>query len=351
MKVKNFKFTEISIDKRIKNFEKCIEYLKLVDIDYKKYLPKKPIHKVEFELTETNVDFANCVRRFLLDEINVFSMNVDEESIITDDKFILSDLLKKNIELIPFQQELTDNEYKKLKMSIDITNTTEDIITVYSRDISVNLEGKELDNEKYFSTNIPLINLRSNTKLAVNVINITSGYGKQDAGKFSLLSNLSYEIMDVKPLDETKFNKSGNSSLVSNPKHFKLSYKTHRNIKPKNVMILCCEHITKRMNTILQELNKMNNKILVYFSDLIELETKDQIKLYHFKNEYWSIANIISRYCYINYTDIKFVCSCIIHPSIEESIVKINHPESNDMMINSVKKIIADVELLKKTFN
>jgi DNA-directed RNA polymerase subunit L len=350
MKVKNVKVTEINFDNKIKNFEKCVEYIKLIDPDYKKFLPKKPIHKVEFELTDTNVDFANCIRRFLLDEINVFSMNVDDNSIITDDKFILSDVLKKNIEMIPFQQELTENECKKLKMTIDITNTSEDIITVYTGDININLEGKELDNEKYFSTNIPLINLRSNTKLSVDVINIVNGYAKQDAGKFCLLSNLSYEIMDVKPLEETKFNKSGSSSLISNPKHFKISYKTHRNIKSKKVMILCCDQIIERMNEILKELNAMNNKMVVHFSDLIELETKDQIKLYHFKNEFWSISNIIARYCYINYTGIKFVCSSIIHPSIEESIVKINHPEANDMMINSVKSIISDISVVKKNF-
>jgi DNA-directed RNA polymerase subunit L len=115
-------------------------------------------------------------------------------------------------------------------------------------------------------------------------------------------------------------------------------------------MHICCDLLIKRFNDILTELANIKNTTVSHFSDLIELETKGDIKFYHFKHEYWTIANIIARYCYNEYKDIKFVCACIIHPSIEESIVKIRHPDSIKLLTESIKKIIVDMSILKKAF-
>ena len=69
-------------------------------------------------------------------------------------------------------------------------------------------KGKPVNTEQYFSMNIPIIKIRPNKSLEVTKINIVSGCGKQDSGKFGLLSNLSYEILDVIPFDESKFSKN-----------------------------------------------------------------------------------------------------------------------------------------------
>ena len=352
IKIKNVKIEEITYDnKHFKDFDKCVEYLKLIDSDYKKYLPSKPQHYVQFEITETVSDFANCIRRFLLDEIVVYSMHIDEIDIVTNDKFILSDVLKKNIELIPFQQKMTDDESTDLLLTLLVENNTDDIMTVYSRHLVItDKKNKKLDSEKYFSMNIPLMQLRTNTSLEVKDITIVKGCGKKDAGKFCLLANLSYEIMDVMPVEENKYETKGQSSLNSEPAHFKISYKTHRNIDPKKVMTLCCDGIIDRLTSIQKELSNITNETIVHFSDLIDVESKGDVKLFHFKGEYWTIANIIARYCYLEFKEIKFVCSCIIHPSTEESIVKIRHGESVKILNAAIKHILADMTIVRKAF-
>jgi len=350
VKIKNVKIDEITFNKKqFKDFDKCVEYIKLIDPNYKKYLPTKPQHHVQFEITDTVSDFANCIRRFLLDEISVYSMDVNENNITTNDKFILGDVLKKRIELIPFQQMLP--ELNELKISLAVENKTDDLMMVYSRHITVtDKKNKILDSEKYFSTNIPIIQLRSNMSLTVDDITIITGVGKKDAGKFCLLSNISYEILDVTPFEETKYEKKGFSSLNSNPQHFKISYKTHRNIEPKKVMILCCDGITERLSAIQKELLNIKDNLNIYFSDLVDLETKGDVKLYHFKGEYWTIANIIARYCFLEFKEIKFVCSCIIHPSTEESIVKIRHPESSKIINSAINHILSDIDIVRRAF-
>jgi DNA-directed RNA polymerase subunit L len=348
--VKNIKIDELTFNnKNNEGFDKIVEYVKLIEPNYKKFLPSKSSHRVQFEITNTTADFANCIRRFLLDEIMVYSMDIDEDDIVTTDKFILNDHLKKRLELIPFQQNLKDID--NFKISLDIKNTSDDIMTVYSRNIIIaDSKGNKLDSDKYFSGSIPIIQLRSDKSLQVNKIGIVKGCGKNDSGKFNLLSNISYEILDVVPCEESKFEKTGQSSLNSTPSHFKIGFTTYRNIDPKKVINLCCDCITDRLQNIQKELHNIKNETTIYFSDTLELEIRNDVKLYHFKGEFWTIANIIARYCYLEFPEIKFVCASIIHPSKEESIVKIIHNNSINIINSSIRRILNDVDILKKKF-
>lgn len=353
MKVKNIKVVEIPFESKDDNFQKCLKYIKLMDVDCKKYMPKKSKHELSFELTEASSELANCIRRFLMEEMPVYSMDVNEDNIKTDDSFVLSDFLKKNIELIPFLQTIPDKDIATLNISLNVENKTDDTITIYSGDLQIfddEKQKKGLDVSKYFSTSIPIIKLRPTASLSITDIKIVSGTGKQDSGKFLLLSNISYKILDVNPVVTTKYNQTGTSSLNSTPQHFKIGYKTHRNIDAKDVIKKCCDQIINRFNAIQQELSNINNDTKVHFSDLIDLETKGDVKILHFKGEYWTIAKIISKYCYLANTNIPFVCSSIIHPSIEESLVKIKHSESISIINAALKSIITDITSIKKAF-
>jgi DNA-directed RNA polymerase subunit L len=115
-------------------------------------------------------------------------------------------------------------------------------------------------------------------------------------------------------------------------------------------MNLCCDGIIERLSLIQKELSNITNDTMVHFSDLVDLESKGDVKLFHFKGEYWTIANIIARYCYLEFKEIKFVCACIIHPSTEESIVKIRHNESVKILITAIKHILADIAIVQKAF-
>ena len=156
--------------------------------------------------------------------------------------------------------------------------------------------------------------------------------------------------MDIKPIFEEKFKKVGESSLNSNPKHFKIGYKTYRNIDPKMIIELLCNCSKKKLLNLQHEMEKIKNSDTMYFSDIIELETKNDINIFQIKGEYWTIGNLISRYCYIEFPDIKFICSAIIHPSIETALIKINHTESPKIIISAIKKIIKDIEKLHSAF-
>lgn len=346
VKVKNVKFENLSFVSNDKNFQKCIEYIKLIDPDYKKYLPTSDKQKLSFELHDTNVDLANTLRRFMIDEIPIQSMDVDMESIKTDDKFILSDYFKKNIELIPINQEI---DYTKIKISLSVINKLDTLMAIHASDLDItDLNGKKLKNSVYFRDTIIIYHLRPMCFVNIKQINIVSGIGRHDSGKFIPVSNIGYEILDVKPVSHSKYATKGKSSLNSTPTQFRISATTHGNMDVKNFIIKCCESIISRFSAINKELSEVKDDD-VYFSPSINIETKEDIKIFHFIGEYWTIANIMSRYCYLIDVDIPFVCASIVHPSIEESMVKIKHPQPKKLLISAIKKIIADFTIIKST--
>jgi DNA-directed RNA polymerase subunit L len=346
LKVKNIEFENLPFIKNNKNFQKCIEYIKLVDPDYKKYLPESDKQKLSFELHNTNVDLANTLRRFMIDEIPIQSMDVDMECIKTDDKFILPDYFKKNIELIPINQEI---DYTKIKISLEVNNSSDTIMVIYSSDLNItDLNGKKLKNGIYFRKTIIIYHLRPMCFVNIKQINIVSGIGRHNSGKFIPVSNIGYEILDVKPVTHSKYVTKGKSSLNSNPTQFRISATTHGNMDIKKFIIKCCESIIYKFSNINKELDEVKDDD-VYFSPSINIETKEDIKIFHFIGEYWTISNIMSRYCYLIDTDITFVCTSIVHPSIEESMVKIKHPQPRKLLMSAIKKIIADFTIIKST--
>ena len=344
VKIKNIKIVENNI-KKSKHFVKLIEDIKLVEKNYEKFIPNAT-HTVSFVLHNTEVEFANFIRRSLIDEIPVLSMTTPDEKIITNDDFIINEHLSKQIELIPFKQEVKDD----LEISLKVINKTDDIITIYSGDIEIKNGNNILKTKDYMDTGIPLINLRSSKKLEIKNIELCTGIGKNDNGRHEFLNNITYEILDVEPLEETKEGRKGQSSLNSNPTEFAISYTTFGNIEPKLVIKKFYDIMSTRLISIQNEMKKIKETDKTYISDLIELQTIGNIKEFHFIGEYWTVARLISKFVFIEFNEIEFVASKIKHPSIEIGIVAISHPNSCKLIINAIFNILKNMDAFKKAF-
>jgi len=349
VKVTDITYETIPIEPTNESFKKCVEYIKLIGKDYKKMLPKKPKKTVSFEIHNSNSDFANLIRRNLLDEFTVYSMYMSE-TVQYDDSFHLNEVIEKQIEYIPILQDLEKYDIDKFSINLFAENKTYSIITIYSRDLEILYDNKKYAGESLFSDNIPILDLRASKKINITGIKICKGKAKDDSGKYLLLSNLKYKILDVIPLNKTKYETTGESSLNSNPSKFLFKLTNHRNIEPKKIMKICLGSIQKKLETILSEITKIKDSDTEYISDIIKFEILDNFKLIHFFGEYWTISNVISRYCYIEDNDIEFVCSSITHPTTEISIVKIKSNNYLKILINAVRNIINDVNIMEKSF-
>jgi DNA-directed RNA polymerase subunit L len=353
VKVLNLKITEHSLierfsDKKNKEAQKCIEHIKyLGETDPLKFLPKKSQYSAEFELKNATCELANTLRRGVMDELYIYSLEIPFDEIKSDDKFIKSDHLKNCMEYIPIQQNIDNIE--DLVISLNVKNTTDNIIKIYNSDIIV-YDKKKKTNISIMSESGVIVYLHSDKTLNINNITISKDQSKTDYGKYCAISKTHYEILDVKPLEETKTSTKGESSLNSAPSHFRIGYKTHRNINPKDIMINLCNEFIGRLDTILKDLNNITKNAESDLSDNLEIIIKDEIRIFYLNNEYWTMANLISKYCYLEDENIDFVCPGIVHPSSEVSFVKIKHQQPKKIFGNAIKKIILDLNIIKNTF-
>lgn len=356
--VKKVSITHFNLLKELdnnKDLQKCINVTKNLDYDILYLLPKGNKTTVSFELTNSNADIANGIRRCVIDEIPVKSFDFDEyKDLDSDDPFILCDFIKKQIDLLCIHQEY---DYRGLKISLVKENTSDEIIDVRSDDIII-VKGedaiiKQKDIVNIIEKNIVLCRLRPGKYIKINNIKIVEGNGRTDAGKFNSVSNFTYKILDVDPIVDTRLGQDGVSSMRSNPKHFYLSYTTHRNFNNAAlIMVKCCDALNNRLDNILTEMEKITNSTTEYDSKLIKVESSGaSMKKIHFKHEYWTIVNLIARYCFIlTKGDIPYVSAALIHPEKETGIVNISHPEFATLIKNSIKKIITEFKTIKKSF-
>jgi DNA-directed RNA polymerase subunit L len=316
--------------------------------DLLKFLPTKPKYVVRFELKETNADMANALRRCILNEMPTISLHYDEyKDADISDPYILSDFLKKQIDLIPISQDVN---YDDFEIEFDAENKTDEIIKVTTGDFVIKKNKKLVDVGDIMSPLIVLCSLRPGEHLKIHNIKTKRGTGREDGGSFSRVANIRYAPLDVTPLDSEK--SIGVSSLNSTPTHFELGYSTHRNVKnPFDIVRGACDVLIERFDQMSAGLALISSKEEYYYSDLIQLETHDLIKEIQFKSENWTTVNLISRYCYL-LTDgnIKFVTASIIHPEIETGVIKITHPEYLKLIRDAIKKIIEDINAIKKSF-
>lgn len=353
VKVENFNLLKELKNQKNKDLQECLKYVKLQEAEL--LLPKKDKDIVSFEIKDTNSDFANAIRRCLIGEVEVVALDFDEYTDLdTSDAFILSDFIKKQINLLRIQQDhLLDNKfeyYSNLQISLTKINKTDRIIDVKSDDLTITKDGKQIAD--FIGKNIVLTRLRPDSYIKIKNIKVIKGISRNDAAKFNSISNITYKIIDVDPIIETREGLEGVSSMKSNPTHFYISYSTHRNIsEPKKLVISCCDILIKRLEKIFDDLKNINNKSTQYFSSLLELESNGGLKILQIKGEYYTIVNLISRYCFIlTNGNIKFVTPALIHPDKEVGMIKIIHPEFCTLIQNSIKKIISELKDVKKSF-
>jgi hypothetical protein len=357
VKVSNYQEEIIDFSQfKTPEFERCLKYIQNMGKDPKTLFP--PIrHKVSFELHETNVELANSIRKCIIDELKIKSMTFDESDLSSDDRYILSDFIRKNIENIPINQDIEYFTAYKQNISISLykLNTTTDIINIYSHDIVINKisqDGKitkQLRVEDYFAPNVVIISLHPGKYVKVSNIKITDGFTYENAGKFASVANIEYDILDVVPLQYNQYEDNvGKSSLVSNPTKFYISYTTYGNIAPKGIIKLCCDTLRDRLQIIYDELNKVDINKLLYYSDILKIELKDDLLYIYITNEFWSIGRLIAKYGYLEDNNIPFITAGIIHPSVNKCYLKIKHAQPIELLKNAIKMAILDISIINE---
>lgn len=339
--IRNIQINEININNN-ENMKKCIELIEYVHKPAMDLFPDKSEYTVDFELHNATSDLANAIRRCLIEEIEVQALSAETQDIETDDKYILPDVVISYLEAMPINQEV---QIDASKLKLEAINNTTEIKTLFSDDITYNTEQsvssktKIVDLHEVLLKNLYITKLHPQCYMRIKRMKIIKGKATEDANSFTLLSNIRYKILDVDP--------EATSSLVSKPTAFKIGYTTSRNISANKPIMLCCDTLISRLEAVAVGLTTNDSSNIQH----VEIEPQPNgIVHVHINNEYWTIANLISKYCFMQDENIPFVSPGIVHPSTNKAYVKIKHDDWKNIMSAAIKQAIRDLETIKKAF-
>jgi DNA-directed RNA polymerase subunit L len=351
MKIQNIKVNNYNIEYENSKFKELIN-------NNKHLLPNLNKNSISFDIIDTNEAFANAIRRVYTDELLVKCLDINVHNLVTNDKYILTDNIKERINLISLSQNIPI----ETKFNLNVVNNTNDIINIYTKDIT---NKNKNDKKSYFNNNIQICSLKPNRFINISDIYINKDYGYNNA--IYSLGSWKYKAINV------DFNIS---SLNNNVKDFHLELINNYNIDIKDIINNIYENLYLRLKTIQssikdyvihgintnsEEVNNImnasndlyiiNNK-LIKDSNILDIngsipEEISNIYEIHINNEYHTIGNLITKYVFLQEPNIELINYKLIHPLTHKIVIIIKHSEYKKIINDAIEQIIKDLVIFK----
>lgn len=192
-----------------------------------------------------------------------------------------------------------------------------------------------------------------NKTLFITDIKLAKGRGIENAGRYTLLDNVYYEPLGVKPFNMYDKPNSGNiRSMEISPSIFELGFCTRGNISIKKTMDLCCDSMAEaltKMRTEIENYTKSANKDF-YETSEFKVEFSDGILKYYFKTLYLGIPTAVTRECYEIDPTINFITVGNENYEKRVGIIKINHPDTVGILTKAINNCMKYVEIMRAAF-
>lgn len=256
-----------------------------------KLLPQKPHSNISFELHGTCSAFANIVRRHLMSRISSHRLTFDMEKVSQENKYTnsgyaLIENILRNINYLPLDQEKKLIVGSNPGVSLNIRNTTNDMLTVTS--------GHFTDPHNIIiDKNIPIFSLHPGTYLSLkNELYVIYGDGIMK-DYFSVTSRVGYEILDVEPYNQ--FTKTGTRPFDANPTKFKLSFTLTGDVT--------VDYVFEQLRSTLKDrLTYCKNLLNDYFNDKspkdLKVNINNGIYSFIFSNLEFDVPLLIAQTCF-----------------------------------------------------
>jgi hypothetical protein len=322
-------------------------------------LPTSVCDQVSFIISNTFTGMANAIRRCLMAEIETQCLHFEKENLETTDDYILYDALVKNINMIPIYQDaaLEAKQVLYLYSKNNSHNFAEVMASEFVIADNSHSPPKESAAKKIMAeTTLPIVRLMTARHINIKKCEIVRGFAYQDAAKFTLLNSVAYEPLDVTPYDP--FTGEGVSSTRSNPTKFAISYITKGNIKPKEVMLKCCDSLIARLNTFNDMIKaraidsteqKPKSDANAAGSNMI-VTSKEDLHIYKCYGFYNTIGNLLAQKCYLLDENILHCSSTVERLDTEILILKLRHTTPNKLLMEACASCCADLVGIRGAF-
>jgi DNA-directed RNA polymerase subunit L len=291
-----------------------------------KYVSPTVPQGLVFELHETTTELANGLRRCMEGEIPVLIMTFSDESLSTNDDFIITHELKKRIGLIPIRQ------ISGVDLRINVTNNTDEIIPVYSGQI---MEAKKLK-EPMFSSSFILCHLRPGKSLLIDGIYTRSGVKYKNGAAHSFPGKIGYSCLDLEDAPEGNGGKTPVSSMNSDPSTYMLTIHRQKYIDPAYIVKLALVTLSEKFDKIRKIVEDATDN---FYSSEMEIVYSEDMVMFKIFNETYTVGNMIVKYGMLADKTITNINCKKLHPSFDYINIEIRHPDPRSIMLQSIESI------------
>lgn len=230
-------------------------------------LARLPLGNSEAALTvrgrDVSTQVVNALRRTLSDEMPGLALTVPPDGFdgaLSTDEFMLPQFVVQRIRLVPIRQGLPHGEWKGLRLALDVTNTTTDVLPVYTGDLTLTAGALSAP---LFNPTFELAALQPGRRLVVRDIQVAQGFGGAHVS-FQVARRTAFAHLDLEQWgDEDVRGPKGDardlsgyraSCLVADPRHHRLTAvlpaTTANPAEARAAFLAACANLRERLRLV-----------------------------------------------------------------------------------------------------
>ena len=329
---------------------------------------KQNNNDISFEILNNNikVSFVNAIRRTCLSNINIPSVREKDIKISDNSSYLNNGILENRISLVPLYG---NTDYDNIILSLNKSNSNNEIMSIYSSDIIFIKDGRELDKNNYLVyDDILLTRLKKGESFKFTASVVYSNV-YNDSSNFCPVSTIVYNFKrDNKKIQEemkeisTELDKKDFELLDADrlylkndndePSIYEFNLESVGQYSPNELINKTLDVLTEKLKNIKLFINhEKDSKISVSKADF-------NLESYDFKilDEDDTIGNLLTSYM-LDDNKIEFSGYDIPHPLdniliIRTSLKNNNTIENNiNVFKNNIDKIVDIIDNVRKEWN
>ena len=296
---------------------------------YKTFKPTFFQEEVSFKI-QHHTCVVNGLKRIIEDEMENQCLDLEVDQIgqsDTHDPYLDKHFVIKRINSIPTSDKMPETF---VLTPGAIENNTAITRVVYAG---------ELGDSRYFNPAIRLFNLNPNKSIFIKKIQVSKGYGLDDANKYAQICRARFT-----PVAKiTQSSTEAPSEILYN-----FTFLTNGTIDPVKYLHRACDTFIDRMKVILD--NVKTYESVPFNNNTVSITKVGEIFHYTIENEYHTLGQLFTKFCLDIAPKIKFVSYKLIHVTINTVIILLRHPDHIIIFRDTIQQIIKTFTELKKEF-
>ena len=292
-----------------------------VNPKYKHLAPTITGSECSFTLHGVDNAFANAIRRVISAELSVRYLHCEYEDLITDDPFVIPEMITKRLKQIPLMQTANGT------YALHVENNSLETLDVKTKDLRGSLGA--------INQNITIVTLQPGCKISFRCT-IASARGYEiGSGMCAVAVNCVSLAKDIEPFN--LYTEKGVKSQMCDPRVWEIRFKTNGTEKPSHIVQRACDDIVERLNRLTG---------LLY--TIQENEEEYHIRV---QNESDTIGNLIMKSVCDQYPDVDSITYTV--PTVERSLlIKIKYADDVVAMLkNVINHLVKTYSALRSSLN